>query len=148
MPRMRILSASEETHLQQPPVFDSAERKRFFDFLKSLLEIVGRMKGSANQVGFLLMCGYFRAARDFFLPQDFHARDVAYAARLLNVSPSDFQPETYRETTRLRHHRIILDFFGFRPFDREAEALLSAEIATMARAHLKPRLIFGAVSTS
>ncbi len=37
---------------------------------------------------------------------------------------------------------IILDFYGFKSFDRTVEITLAAEIATMARTHLKPRLIF------
>ena len=143
MPRMRILSASEQACLDRPPVLDSLERKRFFTFSKSQLETASRMRRKASQIGFLLMCGYFRAARKFFSSNDFHARDIAYVAHLMGISPDDFQPRTYKDTTRLRHQRIILGFYGFRPFDGQVEAILAQEIAKMTRGLLKPRLIFG-----
>ena len=143
MPRMRILSATDQSRLELPPVFDSIERKRHLNFSQSLMETTRSLRGHGNRIGFLLMCGYFRAARQFFSPADFHAHDIAYVARLLGASSDDYQPDTYRETTRLRHQRIILDLHGFRPFDAQAEAQLVTEVATMARTYLKPRLIFG-----
>ncbi|MCP5067980.1 MAG: DUF4158 domain-containing protein, partial [bacterium] len=142
MPRMRILNASEQTRLELPPVFDSAERKRYFDFPRSLIEITQDLRGPMNRLGFLLMCGYFRAARRFFSPADFHARDIAYVARQLDLRAAAFAPERYAKATRFRHQKIILDFYGFRPFDGRAEVLLVTEITSMAREHLKPRLIF------
>lgn len=42
----------------------------------------------------------------------------------------------------MRHQRLILELHGFVSFDENAEAVISIEIATMARMHLKPRLIF------
>jgi len=37
---------------------------------------------------------------------------------------------------------MIHEFYGLNPFDQVAESKLAVEIATMARIHLKPRLIF------
>ena len=54
----------------------------------------------------------------------------------------DVSTEPYPARTRQRHQQRILDFYGFMPFNDEAETALIAEIATMARTHLKPRLIF------
>jgi hypothetical protein len=85
-------------------------------------------------------CGYFRAARRFFSPVDFHQRDVAYVASQLDVG--DVTVEAYPDRTRQRHQKFILEFYGFLPFDINTEATLTLEIAAMARTHLKPRLIF------
>ena len=142
MPRMRILSASEQTRLKLPPVFNSIDRKRLFEFPQSLLGIASKLRSSTNRIGFLLMCGYFRSARRFFLPKDFHTNDIRYIARTLRLEPKSFRADAYKETTRLRHQRIILGFYGFRSFDRKAETLVGHEIAKMARVHLKPKLIF------
>lgn len=143
MPRMRILSAAEQARLELPPIFDSAERKRYLDFSQSLMETARTLRGPDNQIGFLLMCGYFRAARQFFSPTDFHARDIAYVARLLDLPVDTFSSKRYVKATRFRHQQLILDFYGFRSFDGRAKTQLVTEIATMARGHLKPRLIFG-----
>ena len=64
------------------------------------------------------------------------------AANLLDLSASDFEPDALPETTRLRHQKMILDFYGFRLFDASAEQLVKTEIATMMRSQLKPKLIF------
>ena len=45
-------------------------------------------------------------------------------------------------TLAQRHQQRILKFYGFSPFDARTEAALGAEITTMARIHLEPRLIF------
>ena len=143
MPRMRILSAADQARLEQPPVFDSAERKRYFDVPRSVLETAQRMRSPTGRIGFLLSYGYFRAARRFFAPQDCHPRDIAHVARAISLAPEDFDATAYKETTRLRHQRLVLGLQGFQAFDAGVEARLATEIATMARAHLKPRMIFG-----
>ena len=88
------------------------------------------------------MCGYFKATKRFYQPQDFRDRDIAAAIHQLKLPESAFEPTQYTETTRLRHQRQILDFHGFAPFDQSASYALATEVATMARVHLKPRLIF------
>jgi hypothetical protein len=140
---MRILSAADQARLDRPPVLDSAERKRHFDFPQTALETAKSLRSPIGRVGFLLAYGYFRAARRFFASEDYHPRDIAYVARLIGAAPEAFEANAYKETTRLRHQRLVLDLQGFRVFDTEAEARLVTEIATMARAYLAPRMIFG-----
>lgn len=142
MPRMQILSVSEQTRLERPPAFDSAERKRFFEFPVSLLAMAVRIRDPSNRIGFLVSCGYFRASRRFFQPRDFDVRNIMFVASRLGLSSLDFDVERYSRPTRSRHQRAILNFYGFRSFDRQAEASLVDEIAKMARTHLKPKLIF------
>ena len=143
MPRMRILSEAEQARFENPPAFDSAERKRYFDFGQSVMHVAQGLYGPANRIGFLLAYGYFRSSRRFFLPDGSHERDITYVSRLLDLPPDTFTPEQYAKTTRWNHHKRILDLQGFSPFGDQAEVRLKTEIATMARAHLKPRLIFG-----
>lgn len=142
MPRMRILNLNEREAFDQPPVFDHLERKRFFTLPKSMMHIAETLRTPSSQIGFLLMCGYFKASRRFYQPQDFHERDIAFMARQINLQSQSFTPDDYPKSTRLRHQRMILEFYGFNPFDQVAESKLAVEIATMARIHLKPRLIF------
>ncbi|MEZ9362906.1 DUF4158 domain-containing protein [Vibrio cyclitrophicus] len=63
---MRILTANEHELFDNPPLFDHRDRKKFFDFPKSLLEIATTMRNTDHQIGFLVSCGYFRATRRFF----------------------------------------------------------------------------------
>lgn len=143
MPRMRILNAAEQARLEHPPVFNSAERKRFFDFSQSVLDTAHELRSTTYRVGFLLAYGYFRATRRFFSPERYHERDIAFVSRIVGASANEFSGENYKERTRLHHQSRILDLQGFRSFGTWAEYQLITEIAKMARVHLKPRLIFG-----
>ncbi len=140
---MRILSAAEQDRFERPPTFDSTERKRYFEFPRSAIDVAEELRTPASQIGFLLAYGYFRATRRFFSPNDFHPRDIAYVANVIDVSSDRFSARTYTDTTRLTNHKRILELQGFRLFNHQAEAQVVTEIATMARGHLKPRLIFG-----
>ena len=106
------------------------------------MDVAQGLRGPANQIGFLLAYGYFRAAQRFFSPEQYRERDIAFVSRVIAASPSAFSVKAYKERTRLRHQKLILDRLGYQPFDAQAEAHLVTEIATMVRAHLKPRLIF------
>ncbi|OSM08479.1 Tn3 family transposase [Magnetofaba australis] len=138
---MRILTASEQEAFDKPPQFDHRERKQFFLLPKGLMDIAATLRTPSGQIGFLLMCGYFKATKRFYQPQDFHERDIVFAAHQLHLGDQPFRTTDYTETTRLRHQRRILEFYGFTSFDKKAETIIAAEIATMARMHLKPRLI-------
>ena len=142
MARMRILTANEQQAFDKPPLFDHLDRKKYFDLPKGLMGIAQSLRTPGGQIGFLLMCGYFKATRRFYKPQDFKERDVDAVARMVGLQSSEFIPDTYAKQTRQRHQKIILDFHGFTPFDETAGNTIAIEIATMARMHLKPRLIF------
>lgn len=142
MPRMRILSTQEQEDYDRPPVFDYMERKQIFSLPKSLLKAAQTLRTPSSQIGFALMCGYFKASKRFFLPYHFHTRDIGAVAKLLNLNAIDFKPDAYTETTRLRHQKKVIDFYGFQLFDSAAEQLVKTEIAMMMRSQLKPKLIF------
>jgi len=142
MPRMRILTASEQEVFDKPPVFDHRARKQFFDPPKDLMDTAVALRTNGGRIGFLLMCGYFKATKQFYLPQDFYEPDMEAVAKLLGLQGSDFLSDTYAKQTRARHQQMVLDFYGFMAFGGEAVAALAPEIATMARMHLKPRLMF------
>lgn len=57
MPRMRILTASEQETFDRPPVFDHRERKQYFSLPKGLMDIATTLRSPISQIGFLLMCG-------------------------------------------------------------------------------------------
>ena len=143
MPRMRILSAAEQARFEHPPVFDSTERKKYLDFPGFVIDAAKSLRAPVNRIGFLLAYGYFRATRRFFAPETFHARDIAYVSRALDLPLDTFTPDGHAKMSRLRSQARILDLQGFQPFDTRAQNQLITEIAKMARVHLKPRIIFG-----
>jgi len=142
MPRMNILSRAEQDAFDTPPFFNSAERKQFFDFSPALLKTALRLQKPASRISFLLSCGYFKAAKRFFRSQDYHQRDIEYVARQIDLQPEKFVPNDYAPRSRRRHEKLILDFYGYRRFDKDAEVLIKREIVSMMCSQLKPKLIF------
>ncbi len=142
MPRMRILSKTEQEKFEKPPVFDAQQRKVFLIFPKYLLETAGTFRKVDYQVGFLLACGYFNSSKRFFAPKDYHQADIKAIFSYLNIEYKGFDATSYPARTRQRHEHIILEFYGFKRFDNGGEVLISKEIGTMVSSHPKPRLIF------
>ena len=102
MPRMQILSTSEQEVFDRPPMFDFRDCKRSFDLPKLLMETASELRSPSSQIGFLLMCAYFKAAQKFYPPQDFHTLDIDAAAKLVGLSGSDFSP-THNIPSRPAH---------------------------------------------
>jgi len=139
---MQILTTQEQENFNKPPLFDHIQRKQFFDFPKKLLDVARSLRNPANQIGFLLLCGYFRAAKRFFLPQDFHERDIAVVTNILNCPALEFITDDYKKVSRIRHQQIITEHYGFQAFNKTARAMIKNEIDSMSSYYLKPRLIF------
>ena len=116
MPRMRILSAAEQARFEHPPVFDSAERKKYLDFPGFVIDVAKGLRAPVNRIGFLLAYGYFRATRRFFAPETFHARDIAYVSRALDLPLDTFTPDGYAKMSRLRSQARILHLQGLQPW--------------------------------
>ena len=142
MARMKILNATEQEGFNKPPVLSSFQRKQFFDVSSSLMEIAHGLRKPTHQIGFILACGYFKATKQFFIPTDYCSRDVTYASGKLGFEYKDFHPEDYLRSRIHYHRQLILDFYGFRDFDKSAEMFVKQEVSGMARSQLKPKLIF------
>jgi hypothetical protein len=142
VPRMKILNGAEQMLFDRPPQLSSAERRRVFELPVTVWSAANEIQPVPAKIGFLVSAGYFRSARRFFLTSGFHDRDIAYVAARLGIDASGFDHTAYSARTRQRHRLQILELSGFRPFDGDAARLLETELATMARSHFGPALIF------
>lgn len=116
MPRMRILNSVEREVFDLPPILNSAERKRYFDFPTPLKDIATSLRTAGNQVVFLLSCGYFKATKRFYPVLTFHRRDLSYVADRIAVAAEGIDLADYPKQTMARHQAAILEFYGFRAF--------------------------------
>jgi len=137
MPRMKILNSVEREVFDWPPIFNSVERKRCFDFPTPLQDIATSLRTASNQLVFLLSCGYFKAAKRFYPVPTFHRRDLTYVADRIAVALDGIDLTDYPKQTMARHQAAILNFYGFRAFKPHGRAVLSAEIARLVQSHLK-----------
>ena len=142
MPRMNILNAVEQEAFESAPVFNSFQRKQYFDFPQAIQQATANLHTPANQFCFLLSCGYFKASKRFFPAQTFHPRDVEYVVGRTGLRLEQIELHLYAKETSSRHRGFILDFYGFKPFRPHGRLVLAEEIARLLRSQIKPKVIF------
>ena len=142
MPRMNILNAVEQEAFESAPVFHSFQRKQYFDFPQTIQQATANLRTPANQLCFLLSCGYFKASKRFFSARTFHPRDVEYVVGRTGLRLEQIELHLYGKETSSRHRGFILDFYGFKPFRPHGRPVLAEEIARLLRSQIKPKVIF------
>ena len=115
MPRQAILSPEEQHIFDTPPRLGAVQRKKHLAVTASLREMIASLRTPTTQVCFLVQLGYFRATHRFFLG-GYHAADLEYAARRLDIETILVDSSTYEEATARRHQRLILEHFGYSSF--------------------------------
>lgn len=141
MPKIKIWSAKEIALYDDPPVFNSIGRKKFFTLPARLEKRVQGFYTNTNKVGFHLMYGYFKARRRFFLPQRFQPSDIEFVSKRLGLLFADGILESYDRKTYNRHRKIILTLFGYEAFHLSKHHPLITQLMEKAlwsfdRAHL------------
>lgn len=127
MPRIKLLNTTEKNAFESPPVFNSVERRRFFTLPLMLNEAMENLKSPTNKVCFVVTAGYFKARHRFFARQ-FHPTDIAYVASQIGVQINDVDIGVYSKVTYLRHQGVILNYYGFAPFDTVARSFAKHEV--------------------
>ena len=142
MPRMNILSTSEKYEFDTPPIFNSVQRKQFFDISSDIMEEITKLRLPSNKIAFVLAFGYFKAGKRFFAIESYHDKDTEYVSRKIGFDENTFNADDYPARTRRNHQKIILEYCGFKSFDRGNEGFIYQEICSMVISNLKPNLIF------
>ena len=94
---MNILNTVEREAFESPPVFNSVQRKQYFDFPLALRHLASSLHTPSHQLCFLLSSAYFKATKRFFAPEDFRPRDIEYVAAQLNFSENNFDFADYSD---------------------------------------------------
>jgi TnpA family transposase len=140
MARMKIFNSFEEEAFENPPSFSSVERKKFFDFPATILDVVATFKTPTNKVCFLTMFAYFKARKKFFF-RKVNSIDISWVVEKLKIPITQIEINSYARETYSRHQTIILEFFGFKEFDQQSEDLIRGYISLMVKSQIKPKQI-------
>ena len=105
-----------------------------------LQETIADVRTPTNKVTFVLMYGYFRATKRFFLRKHV-PKDIEYVATRLGFKPEDIKIGTSVDNTYRRHKKLILKHFGYREFGKNAKKIVVKEIRAMVRSQSRPKLI-------
>jgi TnpA family transposase len=132
MTDIKILSPARRRAFDAVPTLSKNERIGFLTQDKQTREIVSSLKTDENKVGFLLQRAYFQAKGRFFETKYFRPKDKRTAEKSLGIStPCDLSQ--YSSRTALRHKKLILQNYKWKPFskldrdDLEAHALLQVD---------------------
>ena len=142
MSRMQVLNSVEQEAFDSAPIFNSVERREYFDFPVGIQQLAASLRTPTNRLCFLLSSGYFRARKQFFPSRSFHQRDIEYVAQQAGIVLDGVDVTSYDKQTSVRHQQQIVDFYGYRVFDQQAEGYIRGAVSTMARSLLKPVVIF------
>jgi len=121
---MKILNTIEQEVFEKPPVFNSVQRKRFFDFPSEIQRIAAKLRTPTNRLCFLLNYGYFKASKRFFSVWTFHPRDIEYVAQHSAIQLDNVDINNYSKQSLHRHQHLILNFCAFRAFDHKARVFI------------------------
>lgn len=141
MPRMSILNAEEKQEFDFPPVFNSVQRKQYFDITPRIESILSKLQSPTNKVFYLIATGYFKATKRFFaLP--FHTSDIEFVTLKLSYVLERLECDNYDEGTFRRHQQLILEHLGYTKWDSTAKKMVAIEIRSMVRSQSRTKFIF------
>ena len=141
MPLLKILSNSETTGFDSPPVFNHEERKKFFSLPSGFKQFWRKLRTAENQILFVLQLGYFRSRQKFFAGH-FYSEDFEFIKQKYGFSFSSDKEQVYSRPTVARHQHIILEFYGLRSIEKSDQAFLLDEAVSLARLVVRPDKIF------
>lgn len=141
--QLHVLSKSEAHQFDQPPEFNSVQRKKYFYVSALVRELIKPLRKPWTQVGFLLQWGYFRYTDRFFSVERFQDDDIQFLIQQLKVdiSVEDFR-KNYTSTVIYEHRTTILKVLGYSDFDSKKQEF-DYELNRLVAKRLRPKQIFG-----
>ena len=139
---IKVFSSAEAKMYDSPPIFDSEERKRFFDLPKWAGEVVEDLRTPMTKIGFILQLGYFRAANRFFEAAKYYPRDVDFIAKRFDLHIENIDWSEYSYTSYERHQEIVRNQLGFTKCNEQVKEILINEALLQCSNQMKPRFMF------
>lgn len=141
MTLISVLSKAEAKEFDEPPVFNSIDRKRFYNLNVILHNTIDKLRTPTNKVCFLTSYGYFKAQKRFYDGR-FQEQDINYACRILNIDMNLVSLRSYSRKIRLDHQLLIMNILGYSHFNNSANDSLNNLVYQHVKSYKSPRLIF------
>ncbi|GAB4038314.1 Tn3 family transposase [Spirosoma gilvum] len=146
MPTLRpILEKGHQREFETPPTFTYTQRRFFFQITDEIKPLLAGLDTLANQAGFLLQLGYFRATSRFFSPTTFVEKDWEFAARRVARKGTTPPTQSYADSTARRHRSLILTVLGVIPFTQAVRERCQQEANELVTQGLRPPQVFGSL---
>ncbi len=136
---IKILDANTIKRIETPPIFSSIDRRKYFQINSQIRERLSRLKGTENQIGYLIQLGYFKASNRFYQKSKFHVSEIEYVSKLLGYKVSKIDLKKYNTRTQTNHRGIILSVLNKYSFDANWKRRLQLEIRRLISKTIRPR---------
>jgi TnpA family transposase len=139
----KILSTNEIKEFDNPPVFNSEDRKAFFVLPSWGNDFIKELGNDRNKLVYILMFGYFKCCRKFFTPNKFSSKDINYVINKFGLKHDTETLSNFSRVNILRYKENILKNTHVTQFDESARQLLIRETKNIVakKFKLKPILI-------
>jgi Domain of unknown function (DUF4158) len=114
MPRLDILSFSEQKDFDSSKELNGEERKLYFRINNEINILLAQTKDPTNKVALLLMLYHFKISKKFFPVHIFSARDIRYTARQLALDIMEDKKCHLGSKTFHRYKNQILEHTGYK----------------------------------
>ena len=141
MTLISVLSKAEAKEFDEPPIFNSIDRKRFYNLNATLQNTIDKLRTPTNKVCFLTSYAYFKAQKRFY-DGKFQEQDINYACRLLNIDTALVSLKSYSRKIRLDHQLLIMNILGYSPFNDSANDNLNNLVYQHVKSYKSLRLVF------
>ncbi|MEW6558175.1 MAG: Tn3 family transposase [Elusimicrobiota bacterium] len=140
---IQILSKANIKAFDAPPKFDSIERNKFFRLPEWAKEFVDSKTTITTKVGFIMQLAYFKSTKKIFNPRNFfYEDDIKLIAKRFDIPLEEIKIQDFSDRAYNINKKLILEKYGFLPFDEKTRALLKEEAAYLASKHLKLEFMF------
>ena len=139
MPRLAILAPKEQKIFGSPPSFSAETREKVFKLTSYEHQLANSVTKPNNRVCFVMQLIYFKHSARLFNSKQFVAKDVEYAAKILNLSLADISLESYPQQTALNHQKKILEYLGWQKLNHTTNNILKREIELHASQQKQPK---------
>lgn len=140
MPRLNILSSTEQKDFDYPRGLTGEERKLYFRKNNAINALLTPIRSSANKILFVLMLYHFKISKKFFSAHMFSPRDIEYVSRQLGLTYPEIKLDLGKQVL-YRYKERILEYMGYKAFDENATELLRSKIYKLAMQYTRPKVI-------
>lgn len=138
---IEVLPDYELRKFSRVPLLSGDDQKHYFRLDETVTALIKNVKEVNNKVGLLLSYGYFKASGKFYSQKIFKAADIKAAAKILGVTVSKDFTEKYRDRTRQKHRRLVLESCGCVEFSN-SEDFFEGVVEDLVVNQMHPRKIF------
>lgn len=142
MTKLTILTSKERSLFDLPPIFNADDRACYFSLTSNEIKLVYAIRTQTNKVGFVLQLGYFKSNGKFFTSEQYRQHDIAYVAKMLEISQDEIDLSYYQKKIPSDHRKKILELSFWQSLDALQERKIISHVKWLIQRQFSSRQVF------